>query len=82
MRLSLRLVWVSQFLYQFKLNVHHKLGKEYMVRDALNRLANANIGHVDLHYLEIDVLFTYSTTLVKVHLALISQIFADYKADS
>ncbi len=72
MRLNLRLVRASQFLQQFKLNVRHKPGKEHIVPDALSRLASANTGQVDPHHSELDVLFAYSTTLVKLHPTLIS----------
>ncbi len=81
MRLNLRLVQVSQFLQQFKLDVCHKLGKEHIIPDVLSRLASANTGHADPHHLELDVLFTYSTTLVELHPALVSRILAGYKAD-
>ena len=81
MRLNLRLVRASQFLQQFKLNVYYKLDKEYIILNALSRLTNANIGHADSHYSELNALFTYSTMLAKLHLALVSQILAGYKAD-
>ena len=80
MRLNLRLMRASQFLQQFKLNVCHKSGKEHIVPDALSRLISANTGYADPHYSELDTLFTYSTMLVKVYPALISQILASYKA--
>ena len=81
MRLNLRLVRASQFLQQFKLEVRHKPGKEHIIPDALSRLANSNTGHVDPQHSELEVLFTYSTTLVELHPTLISRILAGYEAD-
>ncbi len=82
MRLNLRLVRISQFLQQFKLEVRHKPGKEHIIPDVLSRLASSNIGYADLQPSELDALFTYNTTLVKLHPNLISRILAGYKADS
>ena len=80
MRLNLRLVRASQFLQQFKLDVRHKPGKEHIVPDALSQLASVN-RHLDPQRSELDALFTYNTTLVEMHLALVSRILAGYKAD-
>ncbi len=81
MRLNLRLVRASQFLQQFKLEVRHKPGKEQIIPDALSRLASSNTGHADPQHSELNALFTYSTTLVKLHPTLISRILAGYEAD-
>lgn len=81
MRLNLRLVWASQFLQQFKLDIRHKLGKEHIIPDILSHLASTTIEQVDLHHLELDTLFTYSTTLVELHPTLISRILAGYNTD-
>ena len=81
MRLNLRLVQASQFLQQFKLNVWHKSGKEHIIPDALSRLASANTRQPNPLHSELDALFTYNTTLVKMHLALVSRILAGYKED-
>lgn len=81
MRLNLRLVRASQFLQQFKFKVRHKLGKEHIISDALSRLASSKTGHADPQHSELDALFTYSTTLVKLHPTLISRILAGYEAD-
>ncbi len=81
MRLNLRLVRASQFLQQFKLDVRHKPGKEHIIPDALSRLASANTQHPDPQHSELDALFTYNTTLVEMHPALVSQILAGYQAD-
>lgn len=80
MRLNLRLVRASQFLQQFKLNVRHKPGKEHIVPDALSRLASTS-RHPDPEHSELDALFTYNTTFVEMHPALVSQILAGYRAD-
>lgn len=74
-------MWASQFLQQFKLDVRYKPGKKQIFPDSMSCLGSANTGYADPHHSELDALFTYSTTLVKVHPALISQILAHYKAD-
>lgn len=82
MRLNLQLVRASQFLQQFKLDVRYKPGKKYIILDALSQLANANIGQADPFYLELNALFIYNTTLVKICPELISSILAGYKANN
>lgn len=81
MRLNLRLVRALQFLQQFKLDVRHKPGKEHIVSDALSRLASANSPSTDTRYSELDALFLYNTTLVKIHPTQVSRILAGYDAD-
>lgn len=81
MRLNLRLVKASQFLQQFKLNVWHPPGKEYIIPDTQRRLASTNVGCADLFYSELDALFTYNTILVEIHLSLISKILVGYEDD-
>ena len=80
MKLNLRLVRAFQFLQQFKLNVWYKPSKEHIVLDALSRLASTN-RHPNPQHSELDVLFIYNTTLFEMHLALVSQILAGYKAN-
>lgn len=72
MRPNLRLMQASQFLQQFKLDVCHKLGKEHIISDVLNRLASINTPNIDSYHLEFDTLSTYSTTLVELYPTLIS----------
>ena len=81
MRINLCLVRASQFLQQFKLDVQHKPGKEHIILDALNRLANTNISYANPSYSELDALFMYNTTLVKIYLDLVSKYLADYEDD-
>ena len=52
-----------------------------MIFDALSRLAYINVGSADLFYFELDALFTYNTTLVKIYLSLISRILAGCEDD-
>lgn len=81
MRLNLRLVQVSQFLQQFKLDVYYKSSKEHIIPNALNWLANANTRYADLQHPELNALFTYHATFVKIYSALVSQILAGYQTD-
>lgn len=61
MRLNVRLIRVSQFLRQFRLNVRHKLEKDHIVLDVLSRLASKNhnasmnSNHLERNVLHIDV---------------------------
>lgn len=81
MRVNLRLVWASQFLQQFKLDIRYKSGKEHIISDALSRLVSINIWHSDPKHSKLDALFTYNTTLVKMHPTLVSRILACYQTD-
>lgn len=80
----MRLVRALQFLRQFRLVVRHKPGKEHIVPDALSRLASANINppSSDPDYEELDALFTYNTTLIRINLELLQKIVKGYEADS
>lgn len=82
MRLNLWLIRTSQFLQQFKLDVRHKPGKEHIIPDALSRLANVNTDTAESSYSKLNALFLYITTLVEIHLTLVSRIIARYKADA
>ena len=79
--MNLRLVRASQFLQQFKLDVRHKPGKEHISPNPLSRLASANVGCTDPSYFELDALFTYNTTVIKIYLGLVSRILAGYEDD-
>ena len=81
MRKNLRLVKASQFLQQFNLDVRHKPGKEHIIPDALNRLANTNVGYSDPSHSELDALFTYNATLIEIYPNLILRILAGYEDD-
>lgn len=80
-RLNLQLVRASQFLQQFKLDVCHKLGKEYIILDTLSHLASINVGPAKSSYSELDTLFTYITTIVKIHSTFVSGNLAGYKVN-
>lgn len=82
MRLNLRLVKASQFLQQFKFNVHYKPGKEYIISDALSWLVSSNISSAQFSYFELDALFLYNTIFVEIHPALLSRIIARYNVDT
>ena len=68
-RMNTRLVRTSQFLRQFRLEVRYKLGKEYIVPNALLRLTAARPSKVIDNYLELDALYSgyeYSSTQVQI----------------
>ena len=81
MRMNIRLVRASQFLEQFRLVVRHKPEKEHIIPDVLSRLASANPAGYDEVYSELDTLFTYHATLVKISTDLIKRICDSYLAD-
>ena len=81
MRMKLRFVSASQFLQQFRLDVRHKPSKEHIIPNALSQLASTNVGCSDPSHSELDVLFTYNTTLIEIHPTLVSRILAGYNAD-
>lgn len=81
MRINVCLIKAFQFLQQFRLVVCHKLGKEYIILDALSRLASINCDGHDNLYSKLDALFTYHVILVKISLNLIKRILNDYLAN-
>lgn len=81
MRLNLRLVWASQFLQQFKLNVRHKPKKEHIISNTLSRLTSAGAAHGDPHYSELNVLYVYNITFIEIYPNLVSQILAGYNSN-
>lgn len=78
----MRLIKVSQFLQQFKLDIRHKPEKQHIIPNALSRLTNTNIGLADSDYLELDTLFMYNITVIEIHPTLVSQILIRYKANN
>ena len=66
-KINMHLIRVSQFLSDFALLVCHKLGKEHIVLNLLNRLLskNFNLSTQDLDYAKIDIFSSYSAMLVK-----------------
>lgn len=80
-KLNLQLVKAFQFLQQFKLDVCYKPDKKHIILDTLSRLASSNISIADFFYLELDTLYVYNTTLIKIHPNLVFQILAGYNSD-
>lgn len=62
--------------------VYHKPGKEHIIPDALSRLASANDPGHDTLFSELDALFVYHTTLVKINLDLVERILEGYAANN
>lgn len=56
-KINVRLIRVSQFLRQFRLNVRHKSSKEHIVSDALSRLAATHKSFLSNDYAKLDMLF-------------------------
>lgn len=82
MRTNVCLVRASQFLYKFCLILRHKSKKEHIISNTLSKFVNANdLGHT-LFYLELDALFIYYITLIKIHLDLVSYILKSYAIDN
>lgn len=66
MRINVCLVRVSQFLQQFRLMMRYKPRKKNIIPNMLSRLTSGNRAGHDNLYSELDVLFTYHTTLVGI----------------
>ena len=81
MRMNLCLIRASQFLQRFRLDVRYKPGKKHIIPHALSHLASINVGCANASHSELDVLFTYNATLIKIHADLISRILAGYEDD-
>lgn len=81
MRMNVRLVRTFQFLHQFRLIVWHKLGKEQIIPDALNRLVIVNNAGYNALYLELNALFVYYTSLVKINPEFVRHILEGYATD-
>lgn len=84
MHINVRLVNILQFFCQFsKLEICHKLGKEYIIPDVLYCITNTNTNLLsfDPEFSEIDVLFTYTTTSVDIHPNSIKRIINGYKTN-
>lgn len=82
MRINIRLVRGSQYLHQFRLLMRHKSGKEYIILDALSKLAGAKNTTHNNKYSELDSLFVYHITLVEINLNLVKHILDGYVSDS
>ena len=62
--------------------MRHKLGKKYIIPDALSKLASANYASHDNLYFELDAFFTYYTTLVEISPKLTICILNGYLSNS
>lgn len=82
MRMNVHLVRASQFFRQFCLVFRHKRGKKQIILDAVNWLTSTNNSDHALAKLELDALFVYYPTLVKIYLNLVFYILEDYIADN
>ncbi len=82
MQMNVWLIRECQFLCEFYLSVRHKLKKEYVVPDVLNRLvsANANLPK-DPNHSELGVLFAYTDTLVQLSPFFLRKIIRGYRME-
>ena len=81
MRMNVRLIRASQFLRKFHLIVRHKPGKKHIIPDALSRLASTNSSGHDAEYAELEALFVYHTTLMRINPDLVKRILDGYMSD-
>ena len=82
MQMNVLLIRASQFSRGFCLSVWHKSEKEYVVPDALSRLATVNVNSPqDLNHSELDVLFAYTATLIQLSPSLLRKIIYSYRID-
>ena len=58
--------------------MRHKLDKEHIISNALSKFASTNKSGCTVSNSEFDTLFVYHTTLVGIHLNLISYILESY----
>ena len=58
MRINIRLISISQFFKQFRLNIKYKFNKKYIVFDTLLRLINIKSTFFKNHS-KFDVLYDY-----------------------
>ncbi len=58
-KLNFRLIWASEYLQKFNIEIRHKPGKQHIVPDALSRLASIN-SDTKPEFIEggLDALFT------------------------
>lgn len=72
------LVRVSKFFRQFHLVDWHKSGKKHIILDTLNRPVNANDISYNASYSELNTMFVYYITLVKIKFKFIKYILKSY----
>ena len=83
-KLNLRLVWASQYLSQFRLNVHHRSGKQHVISDALFRLLNESAiirGDAESEEGTLDKVFTLTVSLIKLSDDFRKEIKESYQKD-
>ena len=79
-KLNLRLIWASEYLQRFNIEIRHKPGKQHIVPDVLSRLASTNSDtKPEPAEGELDALFTVS--LVQMDPVLKQKILDGYKSD-
>ena len=79
LRMNIRLIRASQFLNQFNLNIKYKSKKDHIISNALSRLASVNIELLSKKHSELNILYTYNTTLIEMFEKFRKKIIEDYE---
>ena len=82
LRMNICLIRVSQFFNQFNLDIKYKSKKNHIVSNALLRLTSANIELLSKKHSELNVLYTYNTTLIEMFEKFRKKIMKDYEKNS
>ena len=81
-RMNVKLVRAFQFFNQFNLNIRYKSNKNYIIFDALFRLASFNLTILKSDYFELNALFVYNITFVEMFNDFIQKITQKYSKNS
>ena len=81
-KLNLCLMWTSEYLQHFCLNVHYKSGKTNIILDVLFCLVSWDyqfeLNELSLDVLHISIIFIYTNNLVKISLKFHQYILHNY----
>lgn len=65
---NIKLVKISQYLFQFSFDVKHKIDKKNIVSDVFFRLNSIDVILFEIkNYLELNTLYVYNVTLIEIN---------------
>ena len=88
-QLNLRIIWASEYLQQFNLNVRHKPGKTHIIPNALSHLASCKEaarstvkGKLDALAATVQEIWANLVTLIELSNSSMEELKTNYKNNS
>lgn len=80
--MNIKLIRVFQFSNQFNLNMRYKSSKDYIISNVLSRFASTNVSTLSSDHFELNVLYVYNATLIKMFDNFRNKLIENYSSNS